>query len=83
MDHIWDAWVAQSVKQLTLAQVMTSRFVGWRPASDFVLTAQSLEPENLCLPLSLLLPCSCSLSQKINIKITYFLALSTEKAKKQ
>ena len=38
------AWVAQSVKQLTSAQVMISRFVGSSPASGSVLTAQILEP---------------------------------------
>ena len=37
-------WVAQSVKRLTLAQVMISQFVGLSPASGSVLTAQSLEP---------------------------------------
>ena len=38
------AWVAQSVKHLTSAQVMISRFMGSSPASGSVLTAQSLEP---------------------------------------
>ena len=37
------AGVAQSVKQLTLAQVMISQFVGLSPTSVSVLTAQSLE----------------------------------------
>ena len=48
------AWVAQSVKQLTLAQVMTSRFVGSSPASGSVLTAWSLEPasDSVSPPLS-------------------------------
>ena len=37
--------MAQSVKHLTLAQVMISQFVGVRaPALRSVLTAQSLEP---------------------------------------
>ena len=40
----WDAWVAQSVRRLTSAQVMISQFVGLRPALGSVLTAQSLEP---------------------------------------
>ena len=39
-----DAWVAQSVKGLTSAQVMISRFVGSSPALGFPLTAQSLKP---------------------------------------
>ena len=38
------AWVAQSVKRPTSAQVMISRSVGSSPASGSVLTAQSLEP---------------------------------------
>ena len=38
------AWVAQSVKPPTSAQVMISWFVGWSPASGSVLIAQSLEP---------------------------------------
>ena len=38
------AWVAQSVKHPTSAQVMISRSVSSSPASGSVLTAQSLEP---------------------------------------
>ena len=38
----WGAWVAQSVKCLTIAQVMISRFVSSNPASGSMLTAQSL-----------------------------------------
>ena len=40
----WGAWVAQSVKRPTSAQVTISRSVGLSPASGSVLTAQSLEP---------------------------------------
>ena len=40
----WGAWVAQSVKHLTSAQVMISWVVGSSSASGSVLTAQSLEP---------------------------------------
>ena len=40
----WGAWVAQSVKCPTLAQVMVSPFMGSSPAPGSVLTAQSLEP---------------------------------------
>ena len=58
------AWVAQSVKRPTSAQVMISRFVGSSPVSGSVLTAQSLELLRiLCLPLSLPLPHSHSLSK--------------------
>ena len=38
------AWGAQSVEQLTLAQVIIWQFVSSSPASGSVLTAQSLEP---------------------------------------
>ena len=40
----WGAWVAQSVKRLTSAQVTISRSVSSSPASGSGLTAQSLEP---------------------------------------
>ena len=40
----WGAWVAQSVKRPTSAQVTISRSVSSSPASGSVLTAQSLEP---------------------------------------
>ena len=40
----WGAWVAQSVKRPTSAQVMISRSVSSSPAVGSVLTAQSLEP---------------------------------------
>ena len=41
---MWGAWVAQSVKCPTLAQVMISWFVGLGPASGSVLAARGLEP---------------------------------------
>ena len=40
---VWDAWVAQSVKRPTLAQVTISQSMGLSPTSGSVLTAQSLE----------------------------------------
>ena len=48
------AWVAQSVKRPTLAQVMISWFVSSSPTSGSVLTAQSLEPasDSVSPPLS-------------------------------
>ena len=46
------AWVAQSVKHPTSAQVMISWFVSSSPASDSLLSAQSLL-QILCPPLSL------------------------------
>ena len=38
------AWVAQSVRRPTSAQVVISQFMSSSPASGSVLTAQSLEP---------------------------------------
>ena len=42
-DQAWGAWVAQSIKRLTSAQVKISQFVSWSPISGSVLTVQSLE----------------------------------------
>ena len=48
------AWVAQSVKHPTWAQVMILRLVGLSPVLGSVLTAQSLEPASVSVsPLSL------------------------------
>ena len=47
------AWVAQSVKCLTLAQVIISWFVSLSPVLGSVLTAQSLEPALDSVPSSL------------------------------
>ena len=47
VDQNWNvrgAWVAQSVKRPTSAQVMISRFVSSSPTSGSVLTVQSLKP---------------------------------------
>ena len=66
----WGAWVAQSVKRLTSAQVTISWFVSSSPASGSALTAQSLDLalDSLSLFLSLsappLLMCSPSLKNK-------------------
>ena len=51
-------WVAQSVEHPTLAQVMTSWFVGSSPALGSVQTAQSLEPasDSVCVSPSLSAP---------------------------
>ena len=48
------AWVAQSVRRLTLAQVMIIQFVSSSPTLGSVLTAQSLEPtsDSVSPPLS-------------------------------
>ena len=77
--YLWGSWVAQSVKRVTLAEVMIPRFMGSRPMSGSVLTAQSLEPASnsvcvcvcvcvclsLCLSPTYTLSLSLSLSQKL------------------
>ena len=69
-DILWSAWVAQSVKRLTLAQVTISQFMGSSPASGSVLTARSLEPVPdsvspfLSVPPPLMLCLSLSLKNK-------------------
>ena len=55
------AWVAQSVRCLTLAQAMISLFVSSSPALGSVLTAQSLEPVSDSVSPSLSLSLSLSL----------------------
>ena len=64
----WGAWVAQSVKHLTSAQVVISQFMSLSPASGSVLMAQSLEPasDSVSPPLSdpPLLTLCLSVSQK-------------------
>ena len=59
---------AQSVKRLTSAQVMISRFMGSSPTLGSVLTARGWSLLRiLCLPLSLCLPHLCCVSlSKIN-----------------
>ena len=51
-ERIGGAWVAQSVKPTTLAQVMVSQLVNLSPTSGSLLLAQS-PLSILCLPLSL------------------------------
>ena len=66
------AWLAQSVKCPTSAQVMISWFVGLSPASGSVLAAQSLESASDSVSPSLsvppLLALCLFLSQIIDIK---------------
>ena len=52
--YCWGAWVAQSVKRPTSAQVMISQLVGSSPTSGSVLTARSMEPasDSVSPPLS-------------------------------
>ena len=60
------AWVAQTVKHPTSAQVMISRFEGSSPVLGSVLTAQSLEPALESVSPSLSAPAS----------LTHFLSLT-------
>ena len=62
------AWVAQSVKRPTSAQVMISRFVGSSPTSGSVLTAQSLEPVSDSVSPSLSAPPPLVLSLRLKNK---------------
>ena len=65
------AWVAQSVEHPTSAQVMISQSVSLSPASGSVLTARSLDPaSDLCLPLSLPLPCLFSVSLSLSFSLS-------------
>ena len=70
----WGAWVAQSVKCLTLAQVMMSQFMGLSPTSGSVLTAQSLEPASDSVSPSLSL--SLSLSAPPLLTLCLFFSVS-------
>ena len=60
------AWVAQSVKRLTLAQVVVSWFMSPNPTWGSVLTAQSLEPASDSVSPSLPFLCSCSVSLSLS-----------------
>ena len=70
------AWGAQSVEQLTSAQVIIWQFVSSSRASGSVLTAQSLEPAAHSVspslsapsPVTLRLPVSLTLKNKSNVK---------------
>ena len=65
--YLRGAWVAQSVKRLTLAQVMILQFMGLSPTLGSVLTAQSLEPSlDSVSPFLSAPPSLLSLSLKIN-----------------
>ena len=55
------AWVAQSVKRPTSAQLMISQFVSSSPTLGSVLTAQSLEPPLAFVSYSLSTPPPCVL----------------------
>ena len=65
LNVISGAWVAQTVRRPTSAQVTISWFAGSSPTSGSVLTAQSLEPALESLSLSLC-PSPTSALSKIN-----------------
>ena len=67
---VWDrgAWVVQSVKRPTLAQVMISWFLSSSPMSGSVLTAQKLEPASDSVPPSLSAPPPLALSLTLSLK---------------
>ena len=64
----WGAWVAQSVKRPTSAQVMISQFVSSSPTSGSVLTAQSLEPASHSMSPSLSAPSLLMLCLSFSLK---------------
>ena len=65
--HTWGPWVAQSVKHLTSAQVVISRFMGSSPVLGSVLTAQSLEPASDSVSPSLSAPPLLTLSLPLSV----------------
>ena len=65
------AWVAQSVKLLTSAQVMILWLVGSSPSSGSVLTAQTLESAlDSVSPLLSARSCSRSLSLSLSLSLS-------------
>ena len=64
-----DAWVAQSVKHPTLAQVMISRFMGSSPVLGSLLTARCLEPASDSVSLSLSAPPLPMLSLSLSLSV--------------
>ena len=68
----WGAWMAQSVKCLTLAQVMISQFMNSSPMSGSVLITRSLEPasDSVSPSLSLPLPRSCSVALSLSLSLS-------------
>ena len=58
----WGAWVAQSARRPTSAQVMISQSVSSSPTLGSMLTAQDLKPASDSVSPCLPLLCSCSVS---------------------
>ena len=68
-DRKGGAWVAQSVKRLTSAQVMILRIMSLSPTLGSVLTAQSLEPASDSVSPSLSAPCLLVLSLSLSLSL--------------
>ena len=64
---VWGAWVAQSVKPLTSAQVKISKLASSSLALGSVLTAQSLKPASDSVSPFLSLPLSRSSSVSVSV----------------
>ena len=64
------AWVAQSVKRRTLAQVMISQSVSSSPTSGSGLTARSLQPASDSVSLSLFVPPQLVLSLSLSVSLS-------------
>ena len=69
MERFGDTWVAQSVKHLTLAQVVISLFVSLSPASGSVLIAQSLKTALVSVSPSLSAPPLLALSVCLSVSL--------------
>ena len=72
------AWVAQSVKRPTSAQVMISQFVSSSPALGSVLTAQSLEPALDSISPSLPAPLPFKLCLSVSVSVSVSLSLKNK-----
>ena len=66
-----EAWVAQSVKRPTSAQVMISWFMSLNPVSGSVLTARSLDPASDSVSPSLSAPPPLVLCLSLSLKNKY------------
>ena len=68
MSTVRGAWVAQSVKCLTSAQVMNSWFVSWSSELGSVLTPQNPEPASNSVSPSLSVPPQLVLCLSLSLK---------------
>ena len=75
------AWVAQSVRRPTSAQVMISQFVSLSPALGSVLTTQSLEPVSDSVSPSLSAPPQLTLCHTLSLPFSLSLSLKNKHLK--